>query len=185
MQEWFLTTSKHTHAYMSSTIFADSGNDESSLPSLNKVLQKHWLSDAEAEEFIQSAFSDAALTEQRQRPRACNAIEQNDVCSSFSKSGVGIDLLLEAQEWVDSIPLSRPRRHLGRDFADGVSPLLFRTPRVQVLMAEVIHHCKPQWLSLHSFSASNKRENKKSNWRLLIDKVCLMTRELNQMYFRF
>lgn len=42
--------------------------------------------------------------------------------------------------WVDSIPLSRPKKNIGRDFADGV------------LMAEIVHHYFPKLVELHNYS---------------------------------
>lgn len=42
--------------------------------------------------------------------------------------------------WVDAIPLSRPKKNIGRDFADGV------------LMAEIVHHYFPKLVELHNYS---------------------------------
>ena len=41
---------------------------------------------------------------------------------------------------VDTINLSRPKKHIARDFADGV------------LMAEVVHHYLPKLVELHNYS---------------------------------
>lgn len=41
---------------------------------------------------------------------------------------------------VDTINLSRPKKHIARDFADGV------------LMAEVVHHFLPKLVELHNYS---------------------------------
>jgi hypothetical protein len=42
-------------------------------------------------------------------------------------------------EWIDSIPLSRPKKQIERDFADGV------------LVAEIMHHYYPKMVHLHNF----------------------------------
>ena len=45
--------------------------------------------------------------------------------------------------WVDSIPLTRPKKHIGRDFADGV------------LMAEVVNHYIPRIVDIHNYSLAH------------------------------
>lgn len=75
------------------------------------------------------------------------------------RPSVANDLLYEACDWVDGIPLSRPRKHLGRDFSDGV------------LLAEVIHYYKPHWIDLHNYTPANARSQKEHNWRLLNTRV--------------
>lgn len=42
--------------------------------------------------------------------------------------------------WVDEIPLSRPKRNISRDFADGV------------LVAEIVKHFIPRIVELHNYS---------------------------------
>lgn len=42
--------------------------------------------------------------------------------------------------WVDTFNLSRPKKNIGRDFADGV------------LMAEIVHHFFPKLVELHNYS---------------------------------
>lgn len=42
--------------------------------------------------------------------------------------------------WVDTIPLSRPKRNIARDFSDGV------------LIAEVIKNFLPKDVDLHNYS---------------------------------
>eukprot|EP00762_Andalucia_godoyi_P002301 ANDGO_07474.mRNA.1 hypothetical protein len=61
--------------------------------------------------------------------------------------------------WVDEIPLSRPKRNISRDFADGV------------LMAEVVHHFFPKIVELHNYSAANGVTQKSYNWNTLNQKV--------------
>ena len=42
--------------------------------------------------------------------------------------------------WVDEIPLSRPKRSIARDFSDGV------------LVAEIIKHFIPKIVDMHNYS---------------------------------
>ncbi|XP_053406826.1 sperm flagellar protein 1-like isoform X2 [Mercenaria mercenaria] len=61
--------------------------------------------------------------------------------------------------WVDSIPLSRPKRNISRDFSDGV------------LVAEIMHHCFPKMVEMHNYCAANSTSSKLANWELLNRKV--------------
>ena len=45
--------------------------------------------------------------------------------------------------WIDSIPLSRPKRNIARDFSDGC------------LTAEVIKHYIPKLVDLHNYSQAH------------------------------
>ena len=58
-------------------------------------------------------------------------------------------------QWVDEIPLSRPKRNIARDFADGV------------LVAEVIAHFYPRLIELHNYSSANAMTQKMYNWQTL------------------
>jgi hypothetical protein len=49
----------------------------------------------------------------------------------------------EIYNWVDKIPLSRPKRNISRDFADGV------------MVAEIVDHFWPKLVELHNYSAGN------------------------------
>ncbi|KAL4470235.1 hypothetical protein ABPG74_011846 [Tetrahymena malaccensis] len=69
------------------------------------------------------------------------------------------DQLNEIYSWVDSIPLSRPKKNIARDFSDGV------------LMAEVVAHCIPRLVELHNYSAANSVKQKYYNWETLNKKV--------------
>ena len=62
-------------------------------------------------------------------------------------------------EWVDSIPLTRPKRNITRDFADGVS------------MAEAIKHFIPGIVDLHNYISANSTRQKMNNWNTLNNKV--------------
>ena len=47
--------------------------------------------------------------------------------------------LSELYAWVDTIPLSKPKKSIARDFADGVC------------VAEIIHHYFPRLVQLHNY----------------------------------
>lgn len=68
-------------------------------------------------------------------------------------------VLRDLYSWVDSIPLSRPKKNISRDFSDGV------------LVAEVVKHFFPKYVDLHNFQSCNKIEGKRNNWQLLNWKV--------------
>ena len=57
--------------------------------------------------------------------------------------------------WVDEIPLSRPKRNIARDFADGV------------LVAELCHHYFPRLFDLHNDPPANSMQQKLYNWDTL------------------
>jgi len=61
--------------------------------------------------------------------------------------------------WVDEIPLSRPKRNISRDFSDGV------------LTAEVVKHFFPKFVDLHNYSAAHSVSQKMYNWNTLNIKV--------------
>ncbi|CAD8091310.1 unnamed protein product [Paramecium sonneborni] len=61
--------------------------------------------------------------------------------------------------WVDTFNLSRPKKNIGRDFADGV------------LMAEIVHHFFPKLVELHNYSQANSTQTKQYNWNTLNTKV--------------
>lgn len=61
--------------------------------------------------------------------------------------------------WVDDIPLSRPKRNIARDFADGV------------LVAEILHHFFPKLVEVHNYSPANSNTQKMYNWKTLNMKV--------------
>ena len=61
--------------------------------------------------------------------------------------------------WVDEIPLSRPKRNIARDFADGV------------LLAEVVAHYFPKLVERHNYPAANSYAQKMYNWNTLNAKV--------------
>lgn len=67
--------------------------------------------------------------------------------------------LMYIYEWVDSIPLSRQKKNIARDFNDGV------------LLAEMIKHSYPRLVDLHNYPSANSTKQKLSNWETLNKKV--------------
>ena len=62
------------------------------------------------------------------------------------------DDLQRVYQWVDDIPLSRPKRNISRDFADGV------------LTAEIVAHYFPKLVEIHNYPAANSYAQKMYNW---------------------
>jgi hypothetical protein len=58
-------------------------------------------------------------------------------------------------EWVDSVPLSRAKKNITRDFADGV------------LMAELIKYCAPKRVEIHNYPTAHSTAQKLYNWNTL------------------
>ena len=69
------------------------------------------------------------------------------------------DELQTVYEWVDEIPLSRPKRNMTRDFADGL------------LLAEVVKHYFPRLVELHNYPAAHSVQQRVVNWKTLNTKV--------------
>ncbi|KAJ6658553.1 hypothetical protein lerEdw1_019941 [Lerista edwardsae] len=67
--------------------------------------------------------------------------------------------LNELYTWVDTIPLSRPKRNIARDFSDGV------------LVAEVVKFYFPKLVEMHNYAPANSTQQKLSNWGHLNRKV--------------
>eukprot|EP01065_Artemidia_motanka_P000072 TRINITY_DN10020_c0_g1_i2.p1 TRINITY_DN10020_c0_g1~~TRINITY_DN10020_c0_g1_i2.p1 ORF type:complete len:203 (+),score=46.20 TRINITY_DN10020_c0_g1_i2:61-609(+) len=67
--------------------------------------------------------------------------------------------LQELYLWVDSLPLSRPKRNIARDFSDGM------------LVAEVLKHFFPRLVELHNYPQANSCSQKMINWTTLQQKV--------------
>ena len=62
-------------------------------------------------------------------------------------------------DWIDSIPLSRPKRNIARDFSDCV------------LVAEIVHHYRPSIVSLHNYPSTCNAKQKLQNWETMNMKV--------------
>ncbi|CAF1163824.1 unnamed protein product [Rotaria sp. Silwood1] len=57
--------------------------------------------------------------------------------------------------WLDTIPLSRPVRHLDTDFSDGI------------LVAEIIAYFFPEYVDLDMFIIARNMSQRTKNWRIL------------------
>jgi hypothetical protein len=57
--------------------------------------------------------------------------------------------------WLDTVPLSRPIRHLETDFSDGI------------LVAEIVAYFFPEYVDLDMFHAARNMSQRTKNWRLL------------------
>ena len=69
------------------------------------------------------------------------------------------DQLMDLYGWIDSIPLSKKKRNLARDFSDGV------------LMAEVVNHFFPRMVDLYNYQQGLRVDTKIYNWKHLNEKV--------------
>jgi hypothetical protein len=58
----------------------------------------------------------------------------------------------QVYEWVDKVPLSRGKKNIARDFADGV------------LIAEVIKHHVPKIIEVHNYPPASSVTLKNTNW---------------------
>lgn len=67
--------------------------------------------------------------------------------------------LQRVYQWVDDIPLSRPKRNIARDFSDGV------------LTCEIVAHYFPRIIEVHNYPAANSYAQKSYNWTTLNSKV--------------
>jgi RNA recognition motif-containing protein len=78
--------------------------------------------------------------------------------------------------WVDEIPLSRPKRNIARDFSDGGNlyfSFIYNScfHSILVLMAEVVKHFIPHLVEIHNYSAAHSVSQKTYNWNTLNQKV--------------
>ncbi|KAK5908405.1 hypothetical protein CgunFtcFv8_016468 [Champsocephalus gunnari] len=67
--------------------------------------------------------------------------------------------LQDLYAWIDNISLSRPKRHITRDFSDGV------------MAAEVVKYFFPKLVDQHNYISANSTQQKLGNWILLNRKV--------------
>ena len=67
--------------------------------------------------------------------------------------------LLTVYEWIDSIPLSREKKNIARDFCDGV------------LTAEIMKHYYPKLVDVHNYPEAHSTQQKLVNWNTLCIKV--------------
>ena len=69
------------------------------------------------------------------------------------------DDLMYIYEWVDNIPLSKPKKNISRDFSDGV------------LLAEIVKYHIPRLVDIHNYPVTNSTTQKQYNWNTLNTKV--------------
>ncbi|RKO96994.1 hypothetical protein CXG81DRAFT_12466, partial [Caulochytrium protostelioides] len=62
-------------------------------------------------------------------------------------------------EWLDSLPLTRTKRNIYRDFSDAFTA------------AEIVHHYLPRLVDMHNYPPANAAKQKISNWNTLNNKV--------------
>ena len=67
--------------------------------------------------------------------------------------------LMLVYEWIDSIPLSREKKNISRDFCDGC------------LTAEILKYYYPKIVDLHNYPSGSSTKQKLSNWNTLSLKV--------------
>lgn len=90
----------------------------------------------------------------------------------------------DLHKWLETIPFSRPRKHLARDFSDGREiKMLFRFNfqnldsfsnfKLIVLVAELISHFLPGFVQLHNYVSANSTVYKRYNWDTLSKSVTL------------
>ncbi|CAF0738284.1 unnamed protein product [Brachionus calyciflorus] len=68
-------------------------------------------------------------------------------------------ILEDLYEWIDQIPLSRQKKRIERDFADGYC------------VGEIVKHFLPQLIDLHSLTPAHNLQQKLANWGLLNHKI--------------
>lgn len=67
--------------------------------------------------------------------------------------------LEDLYEWIDQVPLTRPKKRIERDFSDGC------------MIAELVRHFLPNIIDLHNYTPANNLEQKMANWGTLNTKV--------------
>ncbi|GFU22369.1 sperm flagellar protein 1 [Nephila pilipes] len=74
-------------------------------------------------------------------------------------SGIEQDTLVNLYDWLDTIPFSRQKKNLARDFSDGT------------LAAELIKYFFSGMVDLHNYPSSHSLEQKRINWSTLNHRV--------------
>ena len=86
-------------------------------------------------------------------------IENNNENNDQEMENDDDNKLMYIYEWVDSVPLSRQKKNISRDFNDAV------------LLAEMIKYHYPRLVDLHSYPGSSLIKGKIVNWETLNKKV--------------
>jgi hypothetical protein len=97
--------------------------------------------------------------EQNEMEEPNEIAEQNSNKEEENPNQTEENELMYIYEWVDSIPLSRPKKNISRDFCDCV------------LLAEIIKHYIPRLVDLHNYPSTSSTKQKTFNWDTLNDKV--------------
>ncbi|CAF1185071.1 unnamed protein product [Didymodactylos carnosus] len=69
------------------------------------------------------------------------------------------NILEDLYVWIDSMPLSKSKKRIERDFSDGV------------LVAEVVRYYLPELIEMHNYTTANSIQQKRTNWGILNKKV--------------
>lgn len=88
-------------------------------------------------------------------------------------------LLEDLYIWIDSLPLSRPKKRIERDFSDGNFLFFFFFVLFVeqmfviegILVAEIIRYYLPDLVEMHNYTPANSLQQKKANWGILNKKV--------------
>ncbi|KAK6186356.1 hypothetical protein SNE40_008407 [Patella caerulea] len=62
-------------------------------------------------------------------------------------------------QWIDTIPLSRQKKNIGKDFSDAI------------LLAEIVKYYLPSMVELHNYTPASSTNQKMENWFLLNRRV--------------
>uniref|UniRef100_A0A336M6V2 CSON012971 protein n=1 Tax=Culicoides sonorensis TaxID=179676 RepID=A0A336M6V2_CULSO len=82
---------------------------------------------------------------------------------------LSIEQEFELIKWIETFPLSRPSKRLGRDFSDGDFALI--TLKLIVLLAEILKSVFPKLVDLHNYQPCNSIQQKINNWTTLERKI--------------
>ena len=91
---------------------------------------------------MQQEFVEEQNFEQQQLPHEALMQMQQEQSQQLNDELTEDDLQI-IYNWVDEIPLSRPKRNIARDFSDGV------------LLAEIIKHYLPKMIDMHNYSQAH------------------------------
>lgn len=78
------------------------------------------------------------------------------------------DEMEQLLEWLDSIPFSKAKRNITRDFADGV------------FVAELMKIFFPDLVQIHNYPAVSAKNAKFSNWKTLNCTLCIIQKKFSK-----
>ena len=126
------------------------------------------------------------LNDEREREKmrfiivSCRVVNETTFTDSFllpmeGQFTLDHSMLADLHQWIDQIPLSKPKKRIERDFADGEQNPFIVLSIVFVmagtLVAEVVRHYLPDLIDMHNYSSSSSSAQKKVNWTTLNKKV--------------